>query len=176
MAMRSTTPLNDSPSPMGNCSATGFACSVFSMSSSARRKLARSLSSLFTQARSGRDRSAAMSQCASGDRADEKEAAFANRHRPIGIGEEVGEARSVEQVGEHAIVLGESDVGGDGEVALGLFRIDVEVAGGPVLGGARRRVVAQERFGERGLSCAVMGDDGDVADGLGIEHVEGLPA
>ena len=59
------TPLKLSPSPTGNCSATGLALSVFSMSSSARRKEARSLSSLFTQASSGRERSTAISQWAS---------------------------------------------------------------------------------------------------------------
>src|SRR6266849_3972911 len=65
MVMRSMTPLKESPSPMGSCSATGRAFRVFSMSSRARRKLARSLSSLFTQAMSGSERSSAMSQCAS---------------------------------------------------------------------------------------------------------------
>src|SRR5229473_2963329 len=65
MVMRSMTPVKESPSPMGSCSATGRAFRVFSMSSRARRKLARSLSSLFTQAMSGSERSSAMSQCAS---------------------------------------------------------------------------------------------------------------
>ena len=101
---------------------------------------------------------------------NEKESAFADRHRAIGIGEKVGEPGCVEQIQHHPVVLGEGDVRRHGEISLGLFRIDVEVAGGPVLRGARGRIVTQERFGERGLSCAVMGDDGDVADGLRIEH------
>src|SRR3954468_22935971 len=65
MGTRSMTPLKLSPNPMGSCSAMGLACSVFSMSSSARRKDARSLSSLLTQASSGSTRSTAISQCAS---------------------------------------------------------------------------------------------------------------
>src|SRR2546427_431973 len=65
MVIRSMTPLKLSPSPMGSWSAMGLALSVFSTSSSARRKEARSLSSLLTQASSGSARSAAISQCAS---------------------------------------------------------------------------------------------------------------
>src|SRR5205823_81890 len=56
------------------------------------------------------------------------------------------------------------------EIPLGLFGVDVEMAGRPVLRRPRGGVVTKERFGERGLSCAVVGDDGDVTDGLGIEH------
>src|SRR5206468_2803148 len=65
-----------------------------------------------------------------GHSADEKEATFAHRHRPIGIRQEVGKAGRVEKVEHHAVVFGERDVGGDGEVTLGFFWIDVEVAGG----------------------------------------------
>src|SRR5438445_11183902 len=65
MVIRSMTPLKPSASPIGSCRAMGFAFRVFSMSSSARRNEARSLSSLFTQASRGRARSAAISQCAS---------------------------------------------------------------------------------------------------------------
>ena len=103
-------------------------------------------------------------------RRHQQKAAVAHRQRPVGVGEEVGEAGRVEQVHVHALVLGVGHVGGHGEVALGLLRVDVEVAGRAVLAGPGRRVVAQERLGERRLSRPVVGDHRHVANLLRIEH------
>ena len=108
------------------------------------------------------------------DRRDHQEAALAHGHGAVGVGQEVGEAGRVEQVDVDALVLGPGDVRGQGEVALLLFGIDVQVAGRSVLAGARGRVVPQERLGERGLSRPVMRDDGHVADLLGVDHFGAL--
>src|SRR5437764_4562772 len=105
-----------------------------------------------------------------GDGGDEQKASLADGHRPVGIGEEVGESGGVEQVEECSLVLGVGDVGRDREVALALLRIDVEVAGGTVLRGARRRIVAKQRLGQGGLSRTIVCDDCDIADRFRIEH------
>ena len=105
-----------------------------------------------------------------GDGGDEQKASLADGHRPVGIGEEVGEPGGVEQVEERPLVLGVGDVGRDRKVALALLWVDVEVAGGTVLRGAGRRIVAKQRLGQGGLSRTIVCDDCDIADRFRIEH------
>ena len=100
----------------------------------------------------------------------EQEPSLAHRHRPIGVGEEVGEAGRIEQVQQCPLVLRVGDVCRHREISLRLLRIDVQMAGGPVLGSPRRRVMAQQRFREARLSRTVVCDDCDIADRLRIKH------
>ena len=67
-------------------------------------------------------------------------------------------------------MLGPSDVRRHREVAFRLLRFGVEMAGGAVLAGTRRGRVPEHGLGEGGLSRAVVSDDRDVANLLGIEH------
>ena len=105
-----------------------------------------------------------------GHRGDEQEPSLADGHGTIGIGEEVGEPGGIEQVEQDSFVLGERDVRRHGEIPFGFLRVDVEMAGRAVLRSPRRRVVTEQRLGQRGLARTIVCDDGDVSDGFRIEH------
>ena len=101
---------------------------------------------------------------------DEQKAALDDAERPICVRQEVGEAGGIEQVEHHAVVLCIGDVRGDGEVALRLLGLRVEVAGRSVLAGPRGSVMPEQGFREGRFSSPVVRDDRHVANLLGIEH------
>ena len=101
-------------------------------------------------------------------RVDEEQHAVDHREAPLDLAAEVGVAGRVDDVDLHVAVTHGGVLGEDRDALLALEVHRVHDPVGDLLVGAERAGLAEHGVDERGLAVVDVGDDGDVAEGLGV--------
>ena len=175
MSIRSITPRTSCSEPIGISVATTWLPKALCSDSRARKKSARSRSSMLTKTRRARPSSSARCQRRSVwtstpmTRVDDHDRSVGDAERGDRVGDEARVAGRVDQVDLAAVVLERGDGGADRHLALLLVRFEV---------GGRRPILdppeavddpglEQQRLVQRGLAGAAVADQRDVANPVG---------
>ena len=183
MSIRSMTPRVSCSEPIGISVATTWLPKALLSDSRARKKSARSRSSMLTKtsraspSRSARFQRRSVWTSTPITRVDHDNRGVDHAQRGDGVGDEAWIARRVDQVDLAAVVLERGDRGADRHLALLL--VGFVVGGGRPVVGPPEAVddpgLEQERLVERRLPGAAVADQGDVANPVGglVSHGRG---